>query len=146
VAPARRANDHVLLRGVRLAVVALAFALVNLAVRFIFRGYDMRLDVRDASLETWTFSAVWGLFGFGLLIYGVARRSNDLRGAGLVVMLVTLAKIFLFDMSRLDGVVRAGSFLAVGALLLGAAVLIRRLTSGSGAFVGLARRAEVKGG
>ena len=79
------------------------------------------------SLETWAFSAAWGLYGFGLLVFGVARRSNDLRAAGLVALLATTAKIFLFDMARLEGVVRAGSFLAVGALLLAAAVLVRRL-------------------
>jgi uncharacterized membrane protein len=124
----RRGGAEALARGARLVTVGIAFALVNIVTRLFFRGYDMRPDLREASLETWAFSAVWGLFGFGLLIYGVWRRSNDLRAAGLGVMLVTLAKIFLFDMSRLDGVVRAGSFLAVGALLLGAAVLIRRLT------------------
>jgi len=62
----------------------------------------------------------------------VGRRSNDLRLAGFVVLLLTLAKIFLFDMARLDGVIRAGSFLAVGALLLGAAVLARRLSRAGG--------------
>jgi uncharacterized membrane protein len=126
--PVARAEAVLLARAARMTVVAVAFALLSLAVRLAFRGYDMRPDLRDAGLETWTFSAAWGLFGFGLLVYGAARRNNDLRGAGLAVLGVTLAKIFLFDMARLDGVVRAGSFLAVGALLLTAAVLVRRLS------------------
>ena len=103
------------------------FALTNLVVRFGFHGYDMRPTLEEQSLETWTFSAVWGVFGFGLLVYGAARRAGDLRTAGLGVLMLTLAKIFLFDMARLDGVIRAASFLAVGALLLGAAVVVRRL-------------------
>ncbi|PZQ59543.1 MAG: hypothetical protein DI570_15665 [Phenylobacterium zucineum] len=127
----RLTSDARLARAARLATAATAFALLNIVVRLGFRGYDMRPDVREAGVEPWAFSAVWGLYGFGLLVYGAARRSNDMRAAGLVVLAATLAKIFLFDMSRLDGVIRAASFLAVGALLLGAAVLVRRLSGGT---------------
>lgn len=124
---AARAGVTLLARASRVMVVGIVFALLNLVVRLCFRGYDMRPTLKEASLETWAFSAAWGVYGFGLLVYGAARRSSDLRGAGLAVLMVTLAKIFLFDMSRLDGIIRAASFLAVGALLLGAAVLVRRL-------------------
>lgn len=131
-------------RTARLVGVAIVFALANLVVRFGFHGYDMRPLLRDASLETWTFSAMWGLFGFGLLVYGAARRSNDLRSAGLGVLMLTLAKIFLFDMARLDGVVRAGSFLAVGALLLAAAVIVRRLGGAEALPFGLGGKREAE--
>lgn len=136
---AAQAGDPRLGRAARLAVPAILFGLLNLLVRYGFRGLDMRPDLREASLETWTFSAVWGLYGFGLLVYGAARRSVDLRVAGLTVLIAALAKIFLFDMARLDGVVRAGSFLAVGALLLAAAVLVRRLSGPQGLSFGLGR-------
>lgn len=122
-----QAGAALLARASRVMVVGIVFALLSLIVRLGFRGYDMRPTLQEASLETWAFSAAWGVYGFGLLVYGAARRSTDLRGAGLVVLMVTLAKIFLFDMSRLDGIIRAASFLAVGALLLGAAVIVRRL-------------------
>jgi uncharacterized membrane protein len=62
------------------------------------------------------------------LIYAAARREVDLRWAGLAVLLLTTAKVFLFDMAQLEGVVRAASFLAVGGLLLAAAVIARRLS------------------
>jgi len=124
---AARAGVTLLARASRVMVVGIVFALLSLVVRLGFRGYDMRPTLQEASLETWAFSAAWGVYGFGLLVYGAARRSVDLRGAGLAVLMVTLAKIFLFDMSRLDGIIRAASFLAVGALLLGAAVIVRRL-------------------
>ncbi len=134
---AAAAEDERLARAARLAVPAIAFALLSLLVRYGFRGLDMRPDLRDAALETWTFSAAWGLYGFGLLIYGAVRRSVDLRVAGLTVLMITLAKIFVFDMARLDGVVRAGSFLAVGALLLAAAVLMRRISGATGLSFGV---------
>jgi uncharacterized membrane protein len=133
-----------LARGARACAVLIAFALVTLMVRLAFRGLDMRPDLQEASLETWAFSAVWSLYGFGLLVYGVARREVDLRWAGLAVLLGTTAKIFLFDMARLEGVVRAGSFLAVGALLLAAAVVARRF-SGDVALLGIRREGGARG-
>jgi hypothetical protein len=139
-----KAGPTPLSRTARLVGVAIVFALTNLAVRFGFHGYDMRPLLRDQSLETWAFSAVWGLFGFGLLVYGAARRSNDLRSAGMGVLMLTLAKIFLFDMARLDGVVRAGSFLAVGALLLAAAVIVRRLGGAEALPFGLGGKREAE--
>jgi uncharacterized membrane protein len=139
----RLADANALLtRAFRLGGVAVTFAFVSLAVRWAFRGLDMRPDLREASLETWAFSAIWGLYGFALLVYGAARRNNDLRLAGLTVLLITLAKIFLFDMSRLEGVVRAGSFLAVGALLLAAAVIVRRMGGAVGMPLGFGKQAE----
>jgi len=128
VPAARASGDARLSSASRMTVVAIVFALVNLVTRLAFHGYDMRPDPAGNSVETWAFSAVWGLFGFGLVVFGAARRMNDLRIVGLVVLGATTAKIFLFDMARLDGVIRAGSFLAVGALMLAAAVLVRRFT------------------
>jgi uncharacterized membrane protein len=132
VPPALAAGQIVLARAARLSVVLIAFALLNLITRFGFHGYDMRPTLTEASVETWAFSAVWGVYGFGLIVYGAGRRNADLRLAGLIALGATTAKIFLFDMARLDGVIRAGSFLAVGALLLGAAVIVRRLTRAGG--------------
>jgi uncharacterized membrane protein len=39
--------------------------------------------------------------------------------------------VFLFDMATLQGVIRAGSFLALGVLLLVGAVAARRLGAGA---------------
>jgi uncharacterized membrane protein len=131
-------------RTARLTAVGIVFALTNLVVRLAFHGYDMRPTLEEQSLETWTFSAVWGVFGFGLLVYGAARRAGDLRTAGFGVLMLALAKIFLFDMARLDGVIRAASFLAVGALLLGAAVVVRRLGGSDALPFGLGGKREAE--
>ncbi|HVI32090.1 DUF2339 domain-containing protein [Phenylobacterium sp.] len=140
---AEAAGQAGLARAARVCAVLTVFAILTLVVRLGFHGYDMRPSLQEASLETWAFSAAWGLYGFALLVFAAARREADLRWAGLVVLLATTAKIFLFDMARLEGVVRAGSFLAVGALLLAAAVLARRL-SGDGSVLGFGRKAPAE--
>ena len=62
-------------------------------------------------------SAFWGLVGLALLYVGLTRF-RALRVAGFVVFAVSLAKIFLFDLTSLTSITRALSFLAVGAVLL----------------------------
>jgi uncharacterized membrane protein len=114
--------------------VGALFALVTLTVRFAFHGADMRQGLDRGGLETWTFSAVWTVFGLAVLFRASARKDVSLRWLGLVVLLATAGKVLLFDMSTLDGVVRAASFLAVGALFIAGALVARRLnTTGTGA-------------
>jgi uncharacterized membrane protein len=109
-------------------VMAAAFALitVTLATRYGFHPADLRATT-SIGLETWTYSALWALFGAGLLALGSARRERSLRWMALGILFFTAGKVLLFDMASLDGVIRAASFLAVGALMVAAAVLARRL-------------------
>jgi uncharacterized membrane protein len=77
-------------------------------------------------------SAFWGIVGLVALYVGLRRAGSKLRVAGFALFGVSLAKIFLFDLSRLDSVTRALSFLAVGAVLLLAGFFYQRLTSPAG--------------
>jgi len=113
----------------RASAVGVLFVLVSLVVRYGFHGPAMGASIDAGGLETWTFSAVWAAFGLAVLSLGSARKDAVLRWAGLAVLLLTAGKVLLVDLARLEGVVRAASFLAVGALLLGGAVLVRRLNA-----------------
>lgn len=110
--------------------VGVLFALVTLLVRFAFHGADMRQGLDRGGLETWTFSAVWTVFGLAVLFRASSRKDVSLRWLGLIVLLATAGKVLLFDMATLDGVVRAASFLAVGALFIAGALVARRLNAG----------------
>ena len=74
-------------------------------------------------------SAFWVLLGLGLLYAGLRRRSQPLRLAGFALFGISLAKIFLYDLSSLSSVTRALSFLAVGGVLLAAGFFYQRLTA-----------------
>ncbi|MBT8475064.1 MAG: DUF2339 domain-containing protein, partial [Alphaproteobacteria bacterium] len=54
-----------------------------------------------------------------LLFIGILRVSVPLRYASLAVLMVTVAKVFLFDMSDLTGLFRVASFLGLGLTLIG---------------------------
>jgi hypothetical protein len=74
-------------------------------------------------------SVVWALIGLALLIGGLLRDSSLLRLGGLALFGLSLAKIFLFDLSALSSVARALSFIAVGGLVLAGGFFLQRLSS-----------------
>ena len=73
-------------------------------------------------------SALWGAVGLGLLVAGLLRDSRALRLGGLALFGISLAKLFLYDLSALSSITRAFSFLAVGALLLAGGFFLQRLS------------------
>lgn len=109
--------------------VGTLFVLLTLVIRYAYHGAEMRAATPGEGLETWTFSALWAVFGLAVLGLGAGRKDVVLRWAGLVVLLFTAGKVVVFDLARLEGVTRAASFLAVGGLFLGGALLARRLNA-----------------
>ena len=107
-----------------------ALLLATLVVRWAFHPADLARGAGQP-LETWAYSAVWAVGGAALLALGSGLKERALRWTGLLVLLATAAKVAFFDTANLEGVVRAGSFLAVGVLMVVAAVASRRLTGPS---------------
>ncbi len=72
-------------------------------------------------------SALWGLVGIAGLIAGLRRDLAPLRNAALTLLLVTVAKVFLYDVSTLTSIYRVVSFFVLGVLLLAGAFAYQRL-------------------
>jgi uncharacterized membrane protein len=72
-------------------------------------------------------SALWGFAGLCALLVGLRRDVRELRVGALALLLATVAKVFLYDLSTLGSVYRVVSFLALGALLLAASFAYQRL-------------------
>lgn len=103
----------------------LAFAWVNLTIRQIFSPNNLTLEpVREA--ELYTYSVVWLLIGIAMLAAGIYWRNLQLRAASGLVLVVVVLKVFLVDLSNLDGILRAISFIGLGAVLLGIGVVYQR--------------------
>ncbi|ASF11013.1 DUF2339 domain-containing protein [Nocardia brasiliensis] len=72
----------------------------------------------SAATILWMAGATASLF-YGLRNLGKASAVAKLAlGSGLLVTVAALAKLFLFDLATLDGLVRVAAFLVVGVLLL----------------------------
>ena len=71
-------------------------------------------------------SALWGCVGLVALIIGVRRQHPELRTGALALLLLTVAKVFLYDLSTLDSLYRVASFIVLGGLLLAGAYAYRQ--------------------
>jgi len=77
--------------------------------------------------EDYAYSAVWLASGVGLLLAGVALRSQPARLASAAVITLTILKVFLHDLAGLQGIYRALSFIGLGLVLMGIGWLYQRL-------------------
>ena len=73
-----------------------------------------------------TYSAFFMAFGATLLALGFSRHSAFLRWQALVLLAVSIGKVFLVDVSELSQGYRILSFLGLGALLLGVSFVYQR--------------------
>lgn len=62
----------------------------------------------------------------GFLLWGIRAKKRDWRIASLVLMIAAVAKVFLIDASGLEGLLRIGSFVALGFSLIGIGWLYSR--------------------
>ncbi len=72
-------------------------------------------------------SALWGLAGVLALIAGLRISSPLVRNAALGLLMATIAKVFLYDLSTLESIARVVSFMVLGLLLLAGAFAYQRL-------------------
>lgn len=112
-----------------LALVAslLGFAYASLSLRRLFHGEYIGLWKDFGQLETYAYSALWLVLGVALLTAGLLLKSQVLRLASAALVVVAVAKVFLLDMSELEGVLRALSFIGLGAVLIGIGLFYQRM-------------------
>ena len=116
----------------RVAVLAeatasiLAFAWLSFEIRHLFDPGFERPGLGAEGLELYAYSIAWLLFGVALLALGFVRRQPPLRHAGMALVCIVVAKVFLIDMAGLEGLLRVLSFLGLGAALVGLGYAYRR--------------------
>jgi uncharacterized membrane protein len=121
----------VLVAAAALAIAALApelgRALVLAAVTVA--TYLASVLVVDASGDhaQLALSAFWAALGFGGLVAGLVRDRRPLRLAGLALLGLAVAKVFVVDLAALASLWRVASFLLLGLLLLAGAFAYQRM-------------------
>lgn len=117
MANTRRPRHYVI--GLVLTGAALIFSYVTLSVRRFYHGADISDWKGFLQAELYTYSVVWLLLGLVLLALGYRFRSTALRIASAVLVFIAVIKVFLIDMSNLEGLYRALSFFGLGVALIG---------------------------
>jgi uncharacterized membrane protein len=98
--------------------VLLFLMFATLTVRQVFQG-NILSGAFVSERELYGYSAAWLLSGVVLLSFGFLTHSKILRGVSGVILAGTVLKVFLIDMAQLEGILRAASFLGLGAVLVG---------------------------
>ncbi|MEP2718854.1 DUF2339 domain-containing protein [Pseudophaeobacter sp.] len=110
--------------GFAIAGSALGAFYITLEIRRFWRGDDLSLPgVIDAELYSYTVALL--LASTGVLMLAFWRRSDLLRKLAMAGVVLTIAKVFLVDMSGLSGLTRVFSFMGLGLALVGLAWLNR---------------------
>ena len=105
--------------GLAVLAALLVFGYVTLEVRHVFQGELIALFRRTGAPEQWTYSAAWLLLGLVFLGYGILRASIEARLASAALVLLSVGKVFVFDLAGLTGLWRALSFIVLGLVLIG---------------------------
>lgn len=97
----------------------LLFIVLNVETASFF--HDYLLAARFAAI-----SVLWTLFSIGLIIKGFKDNNSLLRKVSLGLFLITIVKVFLFDMSNISTPYRIISFIVLGIILVMTSYLYHR--------------------
>ena len=99
---------------------------LGLTIRHFWQGAGGMYESNGVSQpELYTYTLALLLIGAVLFYQSLARRSDFMRKAGLAVIGLAVAKVFLIDISGLGGLIRVFSLLALGLALAALAWLNR---------------------
>jgi uncharacterized membrane protein len=124
---AKRMLPYWYFTALRIAAAALVFAYLSLEVRRLFQGPVIDLDRHTSNAEWYTYSILWLVLGIFLLAFGIWRHAKDLRVASAVFVIVSILKVFLFDLAWLEGILRAASFIGLGLILIGIGLVYQKV-------------------
>ncbi|MCY0964057.1 DUF2339 domain-containing protein [Parathalassolituus penaei] len=99
---------------------------VSLEIRHLWNG-TVSLSHSTSDGELYTYSVVWLLMAAAALVLGSWVQRRGLYRAGMALLLLVVAKLFLIDMAGLTGLWRVASFMGLGLALLALAWLHQRL-------------------
>jgi uncharacterized membrane protein len=107
--------------------IVLVFTWLSCAILNAF-GSPPRFDwsLGHAPARDMTLSIAWTLYALALLALGVARRRSGLRWVSLGLLLLTLAKVFLFDLGTVGGLFRVASLVGLALSLISVSLLYQR--------------------
>ena len=120
-----------LARGVQIATMVLIALFAWATLRQVFHG-SLLVEAGVEPAENILRSLLLLILAIGFLMWGIRNSRRDWRIASLVLMLGAAGKVFLFDASGLEGLLRIGSFVALGFSLIGIGWLYSRQLAPAG--------------
>lgn len=111
-------------------VVVMMFVYLNLAVLQYFDGGSIELNFARQPARDLTLSMVWAIYGLVLMALGIRNRSKTLRHISLGMVILTICKVFLYDLGELTDLYRAASLFGLALSLLAVSVAYQKFVAG----------------
>lgn len=106
----------------------LIFMLVNIEIADFYSTSEV-LSARltgGGLAQDMTYSLAWGTYALVVLVLGIHKGSKLTRAAALIVLLLTIGKVFLHDLWDLGALYRVGSIVGLAIALLAVSYLTQR--------------------
>jgi uncharacterized membrane protein len=71
-------------------------------------------------------SILWGLYALCLVVYGIRKQIKLLRFSAIALFMITLVKLFFYDLAEASTITKTVSFISIGAILLLVSYLYNR--------------------
>jgi uncharacterized membrane protein len=113
--------------GAAVLALLLLFGYVTLEVRHAFQGEIITFWRRTGAPEIWSYSVAWLALGLAFLGYGLLRGSREARLASAALVVLSVIKVFLYDLTGIGGFWRAFSVICLGVVLIGIGLVYQKL-------------------
>ena len=113
--------------GAAALALALVFGYVTLEVRHAFQGETLSIAQGASAPEVWSYSVAWLALGVAFLLYGLWRGVTEPRLASAALVVLSVLKVFLYDLTGIGGFWRAFSVICLGVVLIGIGLIYQKL-------------------
>lgn len=109
-------------------LLTIAFAWLNaVAINAFTSTGVIELHLEHSQPRELALSLAWAAFAGTVLALGLWLRSAALRWVSLCLMIITVSKVFLYDLKNLEGLSRVASFFGLSIALLGVSLTYARI-------------------
>src|SRR6185503_13303986 len=113
------------------SAIVLFFFWINLTIMDAFgTGTELEITFERLPARDLTLSLAWAIYALVLLAVGMVRGSAALRWTSLALIIVTIGKVFLYDLSHLHDLYRVVSLVGLAFSLILISLAYQRFVFG----------------
>jgi len=122
-----RINQPVFSYALGFATIVVVFVYLNLAVfQFYNTGGSLEITLVRHPARDLTLSLVWAAYGLSLMVLGIRGRFTAVRRLSLSLIILTLSKVFLYDLGELTDLYRVAFLFGLAVSLLAISIIYQK--------------------
>lgn len=109
-----------------IAANVVALCMLSQEVYYYFDSLEEQHGGDYFSAMQLSLTVLWALYSMGAISAGIAAQSSRVRLAGMGLLAIPVAKLFVYDVFLLDLAYRVAAFITLGCMLLGMGLVYQR--------------------